>query len=278
MPDNAAKITVSDSPVIVKLPGSGLRMTIDETVIVIRIGGGGEQTSTVVSWGDIIGKPVTYPPGPHTHTEYVKKIGDTMTGYLTINMNQYPGIRFSSGGVIKNFISTRDANQIAFAQYSLSEPGEYEYYVLPEVSEPMGEERAFRILTNKNPVTIAQGGTGAKTAEQARINLDAAKTDHIHDDRYYTESEMDKALAKRELLYYTGIAVNPASGGQVMRIPASGTDSRITTDTVVLSCTFDNPARILGGVSWQSYAGYVIFTGTCSTATNASVILGTNLN
>ena len=79
---------------------------------------------------------------------------------------------------------------------------------------------------------------------------------------------------KEEILYFTSQTVSAASNAQIMRIPASGTNSNITTDTVVLGCVFANPAYITGDVSWTSYAGYVAFTGTCTTATTASVILG----
>jgi len=96
----------------------------------------------------------------------------------------------------------------------------------------------------------------------------SANTDHL-----ITSAGVADALAK-EIRYYTSQAVSAASNSQIMRIPASGTDSDITTDTVVLSCVFAAPGNIAGNVSWTSYAGYVAFTGTCTAATTASVILG----
>ena len=35
-----------------------------------------------IAWGDITGKPSTFPPDAHNHTQYVQKSGDTMTGVL----------------------------------------------------------------------------------------------------------------------------------------------------------------------------------------------------
>ncbi len=81
------------------------------------------------------------------------------------------------------------------------------------------------------------------------------------------------ALAK-EILFYSSQAVNVASNAQIMRIPSSGTDSKISTDTVVLECTFAAPANITSNVTWTSYSGYIAFTGTCTTATTANVTLG----
>lgn len=83
--------------------------------------------------------------------------------------------------------------------------------------------------------------------------------------------------ALNTVLYYTGQAVS-ATTGQIMRIPASGTSAAITTDTVVLDCTFAAPKNITSDVTWTSYAGYITFTGTCTAATTANVVLGNKSN
>jgi hypothetical protein len=84
-----------------------------------------------------------------------------------------------------------------------------------------------------------------------------------------------KNLNKDNILYFTNVAVTEmVTSGQLMRIPASGTDSLITTDTVVLDCLFSNPANIESDVTWQSYNGYVIFTGRSQSSMTANVTLG----
>jgi len=70
------------------------------------------------------------------------------------------------------------------------------------------------------------------------------------------------------------MSVNVATNAQIGRIPASGTDSRITTDTVVLSCVFADQSAVSIVPTWTSYDGYVVFTGTCIKSTTANVILG----
>ena len=77
-----------------------------------------------------------------------------------------------------------------------------------------------------------------------------------------------------KLLYFTSQTVNVASNSEIMRIPASGTDSRITTDTILVEMTFADGEVVLPKVDWTSYAGYIVFTGTCVTATTANVTLG----
>lgn len=54
------------------------------------------------------------------------------------------------------------------------------------------------------PIAVTQGGTGATTPAAARANLEitpanigAAVTSHTHDDRYYTESEIDTKLSAK---------------------------------------------------------------------------------
>lgn len=84
---------------------------------------------------------------------------------------------------------------------------------------------------------------------------------------------------EKKVLYYQNQAVSAApSAAQIMRIPSSGTSPLITTDTVVLSCIFTDPSYIFGDVNWFSNDGYIIFTGTCSAAMTANVVLGTKSN
>lgn len=78
----------------------------------------------------------------------------------------------------------------------------------------------------------------------------------------------------KEIQYFTSQTVSAATSAQIMRIPASGTNNNINTNTVVLECTFANPSAITSSVSWHSYDGYITFTGTCTSATTANVTLG----
>lgn len=68
-------------------------------------------------------------------------------------------------------------------------------------------------------VAIANGGTGATTAANARTNLGitpgnigAAASSHTHDDRYYTESEMNTKLNAKANSSHNHSASNITSG------------------------------------------------------------------
>lgn len=80
---------------------------------------------------------------------------------------------------------------------------------------------------------------------------------------------VDNAVAN-EVLWYSGQAVSAATSAQICRVPSSGTDARITTDHVVSEVVWANPANITSDVTWQTYSGYVTFSGTCTAATTVT--------
>ena len=83
------------------------------------------------------------------------------------------------------------------------------------------------------------------------------------------------AQARKNILYYDNVSVaRSLTSAQIMRIPATGTDTNITTDTVVLDCVFTVPSYIGSNIGWESFDGYVSFTGICDVATSAKVVLG----
>lgn len=72
-------------------------------------------------------------------------------------------------------------------------------------------------------------------------------------------------------LYFTNVPVSVANNAEIMRI----SNNLITTDTVLIGCTFANGADISSDVTWTSYDGYISFVGTCTSAMTANVTLGT---
>lgn len=79
--------------------------------------------------------------------------------------------------------TTQDICQFAIRMHSFD--GEnflstYEQYYLPDSEKDLSSNKTYHILTTKNPVTVEQGGTGAATVEQAKINLGLEKV------AYYT--------------------------------------------------------------------------------------------
>lgn len=76
---------------------------------------------------------------------------------------------------------------------------------------------------------------------------------------------------EKEIMYFNNQAVSAATNALIMEI----SDARIDTNTVVLNCVFNDPTKITTSVSWSSEtAGKMRFTGTCTGATTARVVLG----
>ena len=106
----------------------------------------------------------------------VDKAGDTMTGVLVVpNIVSKYGIEFQNAGGTNVGAVCQDMsnsnNQVYVDEYTAA--GKRECYLFPV---PTATEPTFHvILTSKNAVTIAQGGTGATTADDACANLGAVK-------------------------------------------------------------------------------------------------------
>ena len=123
--------------------------------------------------------------------------------------------------------------------------------------------------------------TARAAASNAQTTANSKLSDAPSDGMQYVRKNgawAEAATGGSDILYFYQQVVSAATEAQIMRIPASGTNSAITTDTIVLECTFADPGNISGDVVWTSYAGYIAFTGTCSAATTANVTLGTKSN
>ena len=103
----------------------------------------------------------------------VLKTGDTMTGNLYISINSgYSLVGFKdSNKNVAGYI--RAANlQHNIQLVNMATDTEYkEFFNTPRPSIGLTSDQNYTILTSKDAVTIAQGGTGASTAAQALANL-----------------------------------------------------------------------------------------------------------
>ena len=95
------------------------------------------------------------------------------------NTSQYKYIYFNNGVDNHGYIMCDSgtagdltASQMAFVVVSpRSSNNNVEKYILPVCSESLTADRVYSILTSKNAVSVAQGGTGASSAADARTNL-----------------------------------------------------------------------------------------------------------
>ena len=91
----------------------------------------------------------------------VSKSGDTMTGSLTIGNNKFISLIPSDTTKMGNAtLSIRNNEQLAFWHRNTDSTYQDLYLLPPISSEFSGKNNYYDILTSKNPVTVAQGGTG----------------------------------------------------------------------------------------------------------------------
>jgi len=119
--------------------------------------------------------------------------GGNITGYFRLkNHAKYPEFSFwpsSLASVASKMIANVamsdeviTSNHLSFRELSYESGTNnmlqtYENYNLPRVDADKTTNNNYDILTTKNPVTVAQGGTGATTAETALTNLGAVSQD-----------------------------------------------------------------------------------------------------
>lgn len=121
---------------------------------------------------------------------YIKNGDVNLTGsgsrYKYVSFYQGSGskvgyIRYDSGNATN--VTT---GKFRFQQYSgnttatTSASEYYESFSLPTTAQGLTASADYVILTTKSAVTVAQGGTGATTAADARTNLGAAAASHTH--------------------------------------------------------------------------------------------------
>lgn len=79
---------------------------------------------------------------------------------------------------------------------------------------------------------------------------------------YNIKDTVARNEVENKILYFSSLALTPRSTEDVvLRIPTSGIDDSITPDSIVLSCEFTLPRKIKSRINWQSYNGYMVFTG-----------------
>lgn len=97
----------------------------------------------------------------------VNKAGDTMSGRLyargftTMATNGYPNLYFNNSNDVTGYIVNEASNRrFLFNEYPSDSSTLYESYALPAPSTGLTATQYYSVLTTKNPVTVAQGGTG----------------------------------------------------------------------------------------------------------------------
>ena len=113
-----------------------------------------------------------------TNLGAVAKAGDTMTGDLEIATSSSPGVYLSKSGdafSVTALLANVSTSQALVRSRNRTNPNAasvYENFYFPQPDASRTSSATFYVLTDKTAVTVAQGGTGAATAADARTNLE----------------------------------------------------------------------------------------------------------
>lgn len=169
--------------------------TIDEIIYAVNtLNDSFEAFKTALSNGDFVvfeaRKATKDGNGNNITDTYVKKSGDEMTGHLQVpylkvrDVNKHPAVGLfygdvetAIGGLIGHRV-TEEARCVAISTYNKDQDGKEtryaEYFQFPVPDKNRTSSNYYNVLTNKKPVTVAQGGTGAADKLNACKNIGAA--------------------------------------------------------------------------------------------------------
>lgn len=101
--------------------------------------------------------------------------GSVWAPEITINRDEYPALEFhnSNGDVYYGYLMYDHTTHQAFIRCVTSDGAHYESFALPAPNLAGTANSFYNVLTSKNTVSIAQGGTGATSAADARTALGA---------------------------------------------------------------------------------------------------------
>lgn len=157
---------------------------------------GNAATASSVAWGDITGKPSTYTPSAHNHNDSTITSLNASKLFGTIDIARLPH------GALERLVIVEDDTarfKLTTANIQLGDTvkvtkTEKMYYVVDE--SKLSSEAGYSVYTAGTATSVPWSGVTEKPSSYPPAS-------HNHDERYYTETEMNSKLAEKATKVHT---------------------------------------------------------------------------
>lgn len=159
---------------------------------------GNAATASSVAWGNITGKPSTYAPSAHNHNDSTITSLNASKLFGTIDIARLPH------GALERLVIVEDDTarfKLTTANVQLGDTvkvikTEKMYYVVDE--SKLSSEAGYSVYTAGTATSVPWSGVTGKPSSYPPAS-------HNHDERYYTETEMNSKLAEKAAKVHTHV-------------------------------------------------------------------------
>lgn len=205
---------------------------------------GNATTASSVAWGNITGKPSTYTPSAHNHNDSTITSLNASKLFGTIDIARLPH------GALERLVIVEDDTarfKLTTANIQLGDTvkvtkTEKMYYVVDE--SKLSSEAGYSVYTAGTATSVPWSGVTEKPSSYPPAS-------HNHDERYYTETEMNSKLAEKATKVHThvksevglGNVDNTADANKSVKY-ATSAGSSTTSGAISSSGTLDTVAKL----------------------------------
>lgn len=205
---------------------------------------GNAATASSVAWGNVTGKPSTYAPSAHNHNDSTITSLNASKLFGTIDIARLP-----HGALERCVIVEDDTARFALttAKIQLGDTVKVNktqkmYFVIDD--SKLSSEAGYSVYTAGTATSVPWSGVTGKPSSYPPAS-------HNHDERYYTETEMNSKLAEKATKVHThvksevglGNVDNTADANKSVKY-ATSAGSSTTSGAISSSGTLDTVAKL----------------------------------
>lgn len=205
---------------------------------------GNAATASSVAWGNVTGKPSTYAPSAHNHDDSTITSLNASKLFGTIDIARLP-----HGALERCVIVADDTARFALttAKIQLGDTVKVNktqkmYFVIDD--SKLNSEAGYTVYTAGSATSVPWSGVTGKPSSYPPAS-------HNHDERYYTETEMNSKLAEKATKVHThvksevglGNVDNTADANKSVKY-ATSAGSSTTSGAISSSGTLDTVAKL----------------------------------